>query len=107
VRKGLEGYYTILLELLLSKDRILEIYLNIAQFGPEVYGVPAAAKKYFGRPASRLTVSQAARLASVLPAPQSWSPLKTTEYMRTRRKQIIKAMNYVQMTPPAKEKSGK
>src|SRR5690606_11033876 len=70
VRKGLEAYFALLLEALLPKERILEIYLNIAELGPQVFGVEAAAKEFFGTSAARLTPPQAALLAAVLPNPQ-------------------------------------
>ncbi len=69
-RKGLEVYFTILLEAFLSKKRILEIYLNIAEFGPNTYGAEAASRRYFDKPASQLSLQEAATMAAVLPAPR-------------------------------------
>jgi monofunctional biosynthetic peptidoglycan transglycosylase len=69
VRKGLEAWFTAWIELLWPKRRILEMYLNVAQFGPCVFGVEAASRRYFDRPAAQLTREQAARLAAVLPNP--------------------------------------
>ena len=69
VRKGLEAYFTTLIELVWGKRRIMEVYLNIAEFGIGVYGAEAAAQHYFGHGADRLTRSEAARLAAVLPSP--------------------------------------
>lgn len=69
LRKGLEAWFTVLIETLWPKARILEIYLNIAQFGPEHYGVGAASWYYFDRPPGDLTRAQAARLAAALPNP--------------------------------------
>jgi len=76
VRKGLEAYLTVYLELLLPKDRILEIYLNIAEWGPGIFGAEAAAQHWFKKPAAKLTASEAARLVAILPNPQKWSPLR-------------------------------
>lgn len=74
LRKGLEAGFTVLIEALWTKRRILEVYLNIAEFGEGVFGAEAAARHYFGRPASELTLSQAARLAAVLPSPKKRDP---------------------------------
>jgi monofunctional biosynthetic peptidoglycan transglycosylase len=70
VRKGLEAWFTVLIELLWSKQRILEVYLNIAQFGDRAFGVEAASQQFFGKPAADLTVEEAALLAAVLPGPE-------------------------------------
>ncbi|MEA3276588.1 MAG: monofunctional biosynthetic peptidoglycan transglycosylase [Pseudomonadota bacterium] len=72
VRKGLEGWFTLLIELTWPKRRILEIYLNIAQFSRDTYGVGAASWRYFDRPAATLTTKQAALLAAVLPNPERY-----------------------------------
>jgi len=69
VRKGLEAYFTVLIELIWGKPRIMEVYLNIAEMGPGIYGVDAAAKHYFGVPAAALTPQQASRIAAILPQP--------------------------------------
>lgn len=69
LRKGLEAWFTLLIETLWSKQRILEVYLNIVQFSPSTYGVGAASWRYFDRPASALTMGEASLLAGVLPAP--------------------------------------
>lgn len=74
VRKGFEAYLTLVLELTLPKERILDLYLNLAEWGDGVFGAEAAARKHFGRSAKSLTAEQAARLAAVLPAPRRWSP---------------------------------
>ncbi len=68
-RKAVEAWFTVLIELFWPKERILEVYLNVAQFGPHVYGVEAASRHYFGKPAAQLTASEAALLAAVLPNP--------------------------------------
>lgn len=72
LRKGMEAYFTVLIEALWPKRRILEVYLNVAQFGRDVYGAEAAAQTYFGKPASALTEDEAARLAAVLPSPNRY-----------------------------------
>ena len=97
IRKGLEAYYTALLELMLSKNRILEIYLNTVELGPGLYGAPAAAQKYFGRSVGRLSRDQSARLAYVLPSPQTRSPLKHTKYLAERRRFILNQMKNIEL----------
>jgi monofunctional biosynthetic peptidoglycan transglycosylase len=72
LRKGLEAWYTGLVELLWPKRRILEVYANIAEFGDGVYGAEAAARRYFGKPAAALTPAESARLAAVLPNPRRY-----------------------------------
>lgn len=73
LRKGLEAWYTLLLELLVPKERILELYLEVAETGPMVFGVESGARHHFGVPASRLTADQAGRLAGILPDPRGRS----------------------------------
>ncbi len=73
LRKGLEAWFTVWLELLLPKERILTLYLNVAQFGPHTFGVEAAARQYFAKPAARLNPEESARLAAVLPNPGRFS----------------------------------
>lgn len=75
VRKALEAYYTFWMELLLSKQRILELYLNHIELGPGLYGVGAAAEKHFNRPVAELTRPQMMALAAILPNPLNWSPV--------------------------------
>ena len=73
-RKGFETYYTVLIELFWSKERIMEVYLNIAETGKGVFGVEAAAQKYFGRSAAKLNTHQAVSIACVLPSPLKRNP---------------------------------
>lgn len=84
VRKVIEGWLTPQIELLWSKRRILEIYLNVAEFGPGIYGAQAAAAAFFGKPASALTRAEAALLAAVLPNPRQWSAAEPGPYVRRR-----------------------
>jgi monofunctional glycosyltransferase len=90
VRKAAEAYLTPFLELAWSKARILEIYVNIVEWGPGIYGAEAAAQTYFGKPASALDADEAALLAAVLPNPRRWSPAEPTAYIRERA-QVIRA----------------
>ena len=74
VRKGIEAYFAVVMETCLTKERILELYLNLAEWGDGSFGAEAAARRYFRKPASRLSRDEAARLAAILPAPRRWSP---------------------------------
>jgi monofunctional glycosyltransferase len=91
-RKGLEAYFTVLIEAAWPKRRILEIYLNIAEFGYGTYGAEAAAQRFFHKPASRLTRSDAAVLAAVLPNPQRFSAAAPSRYVQQRREWILGQM---------------
>ena len=91
-RKGLEAYFTVLTEALWPKRRILEVYLNIAEFGPGTYGAEAAAQRYFHKPASGLTREDAAVLAAVLPNPQRYSAAAPSRYVQQRRDWILGQM---------------
>src|SRR5690606_27954139 len=84
VRKGLEAGLAMSLELIWGKKRILEVYLNIAEFGKGIYGVEAASRHYFGKPASRLSVNEAARLAVLLPGPRTRDARRLTPYLQQR-----------------------
>jgi monofunctional biosynthetic peptidoglycan transglycosylase len=92
LRKGLEAYFTVLIESCWPKRRILEIYLNIAEFGYGTYGAEAAAERFFHKPASRLTRSDAAVLAAVLPSPQRYSAAAPSRYVLQRRDWILDQM---------------
>jgi monofunctional biosynthetic peptidoglycan transglycosylase len=84
VRKGLEIYLASYLDLIWPKRRILEVYLNVAEWGPGVYGAEAAAIRYFNKPARQLTRREAALLAAVLPNPRRWRPDRPTRYIAGR-----------------------
>ena len=88
VRKGLEAYFTVLIELLWGKKRIMEVYLNSVEWGPGIYGADAAARKNFGVGADKLTPTQAARLAAILPSPLKWRAAAPGPYVRKRSGRI-------------------
>lgn len=92
IRKALEAWFTLLMELLLSKERILEIYLNIVEFGPGIYGVEAAAQHYFHTSAARLSRHQAALLAAVLPNPYRFNAGAPSGYVQRRANWIARQM---------------
>jgi len=92
VRKGLEAYFTVLIETLWPKERILEMYLNVAQFGDGIYGIQAAAERFWHKPASRLSSSEAAVLAAVLPNPHVMHADRPSRYVLQRRDEILAQM---------------
>jgi monofunctional biosynthetic peptidoglycan transglycosylase len=92
VRKGLEVYFTVLIEALWPKDRILEVYLNLAQFGRGIYGVQAASKEFFDKDAAKLTRRQSALLAAVLPNPIKLRAAAPSPYVLRRSERIMGQM---------------
>jgi monofunctional biosynthetic peptidoglycan transglycosylase len=92
LRKGLEAYFTVLIETLWPKQRILEVYLNIAEFGRGVFGVGVAAEVYFRKPAARLNAYDAALLAAVLPSPKRMRVNAPSSYVRSRQQWILGQM---------------
>jgi monofunctional biosynthetic peptidoglycan transglycosylase len=92
IRKGLEVWFTLLIELLWSKDRILTVYLNIAEFGDHLYGIEAASQHYFGISAKKLSNSQAAMLAATLPNPIKLKTSRPSNYLFQRQRWIIRQM---------------
>jgi len=95
VRKGVEAWYTVLIEALWPKQRILEVYANIAEFGDGVYGAQAAARTYFRKDAQNLSASQAARLAAVLPSPKRYSAGRPGPYVQRRTRAIERQMRAI------------
>jgi monofunctional biosynthetic peptidoglycan transglycosylase len=93
VRKGLEAWFTVWIEFLWPKQRILEVYLNVAQFGRGTWGVEAASRRYFGKPAARLARHEAALLAAVLPSPTRYRVVNPGPYVRERQQWILGQMN--------------
>ncbi|RXE47569.1 monofunctional biosynthetic peptidoglycan transglycosylase [Chromohalobacter israelensis] len=92
VRKGLEAWFTVLIELLWPKERILEVYLNIVEWDRGVFGLEAAAQHYFGVSADRLSAAQASRLAAILPNPREWSASRPSSYIVKRSQWIQRQM---------------
>jgi monofunctional glycosyltransferase len=84
VRKALEAYFTVLIETIWGKKRILEVYVNVVEFGEGIYGVEAASNEFFHKSAGKLTRQEAALLAAVLPNPRRWSPARPTPYIMSR-----------------------
>ncbi len=94
-RKGLEVYFTLLIETFWSKKRIMEVYLNMIEMGPNIYGAEAAAQHYFHKPAARLTRGEAALLAISLPNPRKRNPARPTSYMLWRQQRILSLMRKI------------
>jgi monofunctional biosynthetic peptidoglycan transglycosylase len=88
VRKGLEAYFTVLIETIWGKKRIMEVYLNVAEMGPGIYGAEAAARHYFKKSAADLTQTQANRLAAILPSPLRYKAVAPGPYVRRRATRI-------------------
>lgn len=98
IRKGLEAWLTLVLELCLSKERILDIYLNLAEWGDGIFGAEMAARTYYHKPAASLSREEAARLAAILPSPRRWSPNGS---IATRRASVI--LQRMQYAAPTEE----
>jgi monofunctional biosynthetic peptidoglycan transglycosylase len=95
-RKALEAYFAVLLEMCWTKERILEVYLNIAEFGPGVFGVEAASREFFGSSAAALSASDAALLAAVLPNPKELRAVRPSSYVRERQRWIVEQVRLLE-----------
>ena len=95
VRKALEAYFTVLIELFWGKERIMEVYLNSIEMGTNVYGAEAAARHYFEKPASDLTRREAASIAAILPNPRKYKATNSSAYIERRKSRIMKHMRYI------------
>lgn len=92
LRKGFEVYFTLLIEFFWSKERILEVYLNVIEMGNGIYGAEAAAQNYYGKSCARLSRREAALIAACFPNPLRWSPKRPTAYIYHRQSLIIRNM---------------
>jgi len=95
LRKGLEAWYTVLIELTWPKSRILEVYANVAEFGDGIYGAEAAAQAFFHKPAARLGPAECARLAAVLPSPRRYDAARPGPYVQRRARWIEKQVRHL------------
>ena len=100
IRKGLEVYFTTLIELFWNKERIMEVYLNSIEMGNGIYGAQATAKNKFGTTADKLTRGQCALIAATLPNPIRFNSAKPSSYILKRQSQILRLMNLVPKFPP-------
>lgn len=103
VRKGFEAYFTALIELLWSKQRIMEVYLNSIETGDGIYGVEAVARLHFGKSAKELTRAECALIAATLPNPRRYSSLKPSKYIIGRQHKIETNMKYIPKFPAENE----
>lgn len=92
IRKGLEVYFTAMIELVWGKKRILEVYLNVAEMGKGVYGIEAASNSYFHKKASKLTRNEAAQIAAALPNPKKYSVVPKSKYVARRSQWVLRQM---------------
>jgi monofunctional biosynthetic peptidoglycan transglycosylase len=98
-RKGLEVYFTALIELLWSKQRIMEVYLNSIEMGEGIYGAQAVAEEHFGKDAKNLSKGECALIAATLPNPRRYSSKSPSSYMLKRQSRILHEMKYVKALP--------
>ena len=99
IRKAFEAYFTILIEILWGKERILEVYLNVIEMGDEIYGAEAASQQYFGKTAQSMSKSQAALLVAVLPNPIRWNQSRPTRFIYYKQGLIIRNMRRLRELP--------
>lgn len=97
LRKGLEAYFTVLIELVWGKERIMEVYLNSIEMGAGVYGVEAAANHWYGKKADNLSKREAAGIAAILPNPRKFKASNSSGYTERRKSRIMKHMQYVKL----------
>ncbi len=102
VRKGFETYFTVLIELLWSKERIMEIYLNSIEMGNGIYGTEAVAQQHFNCTGKELTRAQCALIAASLPNPLRFNSAQPSRYLLKRQKQIMRQMKHIPLFPPRK-----
>jgi len=95
IRKGFEAYFTVLIELVWGKERIMEVYLNSIEMGDGVYGAQAAAEYWYQKNASNLTTREAAGIAAILPNPRKYKATNSTVYINKRKDKIVRVMRYV------------
>jgi monofunctional biosynthetic peptidoglycan transglycosylase len=103
LRKGLEAYFTVLIELVWGKERILEVYLNVIEIGPGVFGIEAAAQHHFDKPASQLTRREAALIASCLPNPRRYAIEPLTPHVRNKSEWVLEQMELLERKPEIAE----
>lgn len=99
IRKAFEAYFTVLIELLWGKERIMEVYLNVVEMGDGIYGAEAAVQNYWGKSASSMSKSQAALLVAVLPNPLRWSPARPTRFVYYKQGLILRNMRALKKLP--------
>jgi monofunctional biosynthetic peptidoglycan transglycosylase len=106
IRKGLETYFTFMIELIWGKKRVLEMYLNVSEMGEGVFGVERAANIYFNKPASKLSRQEAALMAACLPNPKRYKVKPASTYVSARSRMIMRQMNFLSPDPEIQEVIG-
>ncbi len=106
IRKGLETYFTFMIELLWSKERILEMYLNVAEMGKGIFGIERAANSYFNKSAKDLTQQEAALIAAILPNPKTYKIKPPSNYVSGRSRKIMQQMNFLRPDPDIQQLIG-
>ena len=106
IRKGFEVYFTFMIELVWGKKRILEMYLNVIEMGPGIFGIEAASRNYFHKSAARLTMSEAAAIAACLPNPKRYHVSPPSPYVRMRTGAIVRQMGFLHPDPDIKKVIG-
>jgi monofunctional biosynthetic peptidoglycan transglycosylase len=106
IRKGLETYFTFMIELIWGKKRVLEMYLNVSEMGEGVFGVERAANIYFNKPASKLSRQEAALIAACLPNPKRYKVKPASTYVSARSRMIMRQMNFLSPDPDIQEVIG-
>jgi monofunctional biosynthetic peptidoglycan transglycosylase len=99
IRKGLEVYFTFMIELVWGKKRILEVYLNVIEMGDGIFGIEMAAQKYFNKPAKSLTMQEAAMIAACLPNPKNYKVKPLSSYVSYKSRWIMQQMNNLESDP--------
>lgn len=99
IRKGLETYFTFMIELIWGKKRILQMYLNVSEMGPGIFGIERAANIYFGKSAQALTRQEAALIAACLPNPKRFKVKPASNYVMARSRKVMQQMNFLQPDP--------
>jgi monofunctional glycosyltransferase len=99
VRKGLEVYFTFMIELVWGKERILEVYLNVAEMGKGIFGIEAAAQKYFKKSAKKLTQTEAAMIAACLPNPKKYTVKPVSNYVNRKYPWVLQQMGFLRGDP--------
>jgi len=95
IRKGLEAYFTVLIELIWGKERIMEVYLNSIEMGNGIYGAQAATEHWYRKDASSLTMQQAAGIAAILPNPRKYKATSSSSYINNRKTKIVRIMRHI------------
>lgn len=106
VRKGLEVYFTFMIEVLWGKERILEVYLNVIEMGKGIYGIEMAAQSYFNKPAAALSRAEAAMIAACLPNPKRYTVKPLSAYVSARSRTILQQMNNLSTDPDIRRVTG-